>query len=122
MIIRNAELRIILNNGRETKYPTGEVVPYNTPEWLDKVPAQVRQTSTEAPTITTSGALMQKPSFEVLVEARHLEKMKKLYNPCPFKVYIQFSGTFPYLGFWTRCIAIEYLRAVSQYKLTCVRE
>ena len=122
MIIRNATLRIILNNGRETKYPTGEIVQYNRQEWLDNIPAQVRQTSTEAPTITPSGALIYKYSLEVLVEARHLEKMKKLYYPCPFRVCVQFSETLPYLSFWTRCIAIEYLRAVSQYRLTCVRE
>lgn len=85
-----------------------------------RIPCQVVPSSPVAPSFSKTGAPIQKQGCEILVEARHLEEMKNVDKPCPFQIYYTLDGTAQDVS--AQCIAIEYLRAVSQYKLTCIQE
>lgn len=85
-----------------------------------RIPCQVVPLSPVAPSFSKTGAPIQKQRCEILVEARHLEEMKNVDRPCPFYVTYTLDGTEQDVS--AQCIAFEYLRAVSQYKLTCIQD
>ena len=127
MIIRNARMGVHLHGTWDNVANFGaasidkfygpdskrEKVKYN-------IPCQVIPSSPVAPSYSRTGAPIQKQGCEILVEARHLEEMKNVDKPCPFRVFYTLDGTAQDVK--AQCIAIEYLRAVSQYKLTCIQE
>lgn len=128
MIIRNATMGVFLHGVLDNTMNYGVYTQeYRTDgpqgkkfETKFKIPCQVVPTSPVAPSYSRTGAPIQKQGCEILVEARHLEEMKRVDKPCPFYVYYALDGTAQEVR--AQCIAIEYLRAVSQYKLTCIQD
>lgn len=121
MIIRNATLDVLyLNVSRDNTSWTDGSTSSDDSKLKFKIPCQVVPSSPVAPSFSKTGAPIQKQGCEILVEARHLEEMKNVNTPCPFQIYYTLDGTAQTAS--AQCIAIEYLRAVSQYKLTCIQE
>lgn len=128
MIIRNATMFIHLhgdwdntmNYGSYTSKARTDAPRGKKFEVKTKIPCQVVPTSPVAPSFSRTGAPIQKQGCEILVEARHLEEMKRVNKPCPFYVGYTLDGTAQDVK--AQCIAIEYLQAVNQYKLTCMQD
>ena len=128
MIIRNATMIVYLhgiwdnvgNFGAQTYEKRNKDNGSKIFKEKYRIPCQVVPSSPVAPSFSRSGAPIQKQGCEILVEARHLEEMKNVDTPCPFYVRYTLDGTEQNAS--AQCIAIEYLRAVSQYKLTCVQD
>ena len=120
MIIRNATMGVYIHVPRDNvSWSDGSTSPDLSDKKFD-IPCQVVPSSPVAPSFSRSGAPIQKQGCEILVEARHLEEMKRADTPCPFNVYYKLDGTSQNVK--AQCIALEYLRAVSQYKLTCIQD
>lgn len=120
MIIRNATMFVYLHESSDNvRWTDGSTVDvrHNT---KSTVPCQVVPSSPVAPSYSRSGAPIQKQGCEILVEARHLEEMNRVDTPCPFQIFYKLDGTAQ--NVMAQCIALEYLRAVSQYKLTCIQD
>lgn len=120
MIIRNATMAVYLHESNDNVYSLDGSTSDIRHKAKLNIPCQVVPTSLVAPSFSRSGAPIQKQGCEILVEARHLEEMKRVDTPCPFKIYYTLDGTAQNVS--AQCIAIEYLRAVNQYKLTCIQE
>lgn len=120
MIIRNATMFVLLHVSRDNVRWTDGSTSYDNSKRKDDIPCQVVPSSPVAPSFSKTGAPIQKQGCEILVEARHLEEMKNVDTPCPFYVNYTLDGTAQTVS--AQCIAIEYLRAVNQYKLTCIQE
>lgn len=120
MIIRNATIFVHLHVSKDNVSWTDGSTSYDRSKVKTNIPCQVVPSSPVAPSFSRSGAPIQKQGCEILVEARHLEEMKRVGTPCPFKINYTPDGTSQHVA--AQCIAIEYLRAVGQYKLTCVQE
>lgn len=119
MIIRNATMGVYLHVSRDNVSWTDGSTSYDLSNLKRDIPCQVVPSSPVAPSFSRSGAPIQKQGCEILVEARHLEEMNQVSTPCPFYVNYKLDGTEQDVA--AQCIALEYLRAVSQYKLTCIQ-
>lgn len=120
MIIRNATMYVHLHVPKDNVYWEDGSTSYDGSNLKFNIPCQVVPSSPVAPSFSRSGAPIQKQGCEILVEARHLEEMKRVDTPCPFQIFYRLDGTAQ--NVMAQCIALEYLRAVSQYKLTCIQE
>lgn len=120
MIIRNAKMVVMLHVPNDNVSWSDGSTSYDRSNSKGDIPCQVVPSSPVAPSYSRSGAPIQKQGCEILVEARHLEEMKRVDTPCPFQIFYQLDGTAQ--NVMAQCIALEYLRAVSQYKLTCIQE
>lgn len=120
MIIRNATMTVYLHVSNDNVYLSDGSTSDVRHKAKFNIPCQVVPSSPVAPSFSRSGAPIQKQGCEILVEARHLEEMKRVDTPCPFKIHYTLDGTEQNVS--AQCIAFEYLRAVIQYKLTCIQE
>lgn len=120
MIIRNATMVVSLHVPNDNTYRADGSTSSDRSNRKGNIPCQVVPTSPAAPSFSRSGAPIQKQGCEILVEARHLEEMKRVDTPCPFQIFYILDGTEQ--NVMVQCIALEYLRAVNQYRLTCIQE
>lgn len=120
MIIRNATMTVYLHVSNDNVSWTDGSTSDIRHNAKSNIPCQVVPSSPVAPSFSRTGAPIQKQGCEILVEARHLEEMKRVGTPCPFRIYYTLDGTAQDVV--AQCIAIEYLRAVNQYKLTCIQD
>lgn len=120
MIIRNATMAVYLHESNDNVSWIDGSTSDIRHKLKSDIPCQVVPSSPVAPSFSKTGAPIQKQGCEILVEARHLEEMKQVNTPCPFFVNYSIDGTAQDVP--AQCIAIEYLRAVNQYKLTCIQD